>query len=180
VIDLRERYRRINRKAVVLMFATLAAYAAIILTCLLWFRMKGTDVVAVGTILFQFGVIGWGLGYIFRYFEATTVRMDVSLELGERTVGMIDQVQGELKPVISDLRETVKDVKEIVREVKERDMDMARDTLSRIQKELDAGGMVPRIESGLTRIADSMEKLNGGLKEKVMEEVDRAIGEALQ
>jgi len=183
MIDLKSRYRAINRKAVVLMVATLALYAAIIGACLLVFRMKATDVVAVGTVLFQFGVIGWGLGYIFRYFEATTVRMDVSLELGQRTIDMIDSIKEEVIPVvreareiIRDARESIKDVSEIVREVKNRDLNTVREALSRLQAELDGEGKLHRIDRSLERLAKMADE---GIEGRILERIDRAVGDAL-
>jgi hypothetical protein len=181
--DLRAKYSAIKRKSLVMMVATLVAYAAIISVCWLWFRMKGTEVVAVGTVLFQFGVIGWGLGYIFRYFEATMVRMDMSLELAEKTVEMIDSIKEEVIPVvrdartiIHDVRESIKDVSEIVHEVKERDLGTVRDALSRLQAELDGQGKLHRIDVSLAKIADSV---GDGMENRLLERIDRAVGDAL-
>jgi len=151
-------YREINRKFVTAAVLTMLFYGGILAFCRFVLNFDPTKLVATGTIIFQFGVVGWGLGFIGAYFVRMEKKTDLSLKLGNKTVDTLDEVQQEMKPLIADVKSAMGDVKDIVRQFKKRNFEGVQRSLEELTK-----------DGTLKRAAESVEHFPAKIDELIRE-----------
>jgi len=156
--DLQAQFAHANRKSLVLMSIALMGFCGIVAYCKLVLRMTPQEIVTISTILFQLGIIGWGLGVVWNFMMKSTLMMNQSLRLGSKANESLATLQDELKPVITDLRDAVKDARTILHDVREEDLGKLHEVADRLTVELDGQGKFHRVTEALEKIADLTER----------------------
>ena len=158
--DLKDKYAQINRKFLRLVMITLVFYGSVLASCLFVFKLSPQHTLAVSTTIFQFGVIGWGLGFMGAYFVRMEKKTDLSIELGTQTADLLKELRSEITPVIDDVKITVKDIRDLTERFQGKGLDELKETFN-------------KVEDHMRRIRDRVERDTEPLKVKRREPVVR-------
>ena len=88
-------YAAINRRFKIAAGLTMAGFAALIVVALLS-GLPGPEVGILVSIVFQFGLIGWGLGFLGAYAIRMEKKTDFSIQIGTRVGSAVEHLQTEV------------------------------------------------------------------------------------
>jgi len=93
-----------------------------------WMFHVGYDpkrIVEISTAIFQVLVLGYGLGFFVPMLITSVLKMGLGvemsrqgIEIGEKTVDAVEEVQREIKPILRDAREVIGAVRGLVDDLK--------------------------------------------------------------
>ena len=111
--QLDQECRRINRRFWILGAVSAVLYLAIVVP----HRLAGgsnLETSSLGAMVFQFLCIVWAVVFLAPYFVRMEKKTDISIRLGSKTAGYIEELQGEIKPIVADVQKTVHQVTDLV------------------------------------------------------------------
>jgi hypothetical protein len=125
-------YKSINRKFFLAAVGTMVAYGGILAFCSFVLHFDQQRLTVTGDIVFKFGFVAWGLGFMGAYFVRMERKTDMSIKLGSQSIDVLFDVQAKLDPLIADIRTVVTEVKDVVKDFHAKSYDGIRDSLNEI------------------------------------------------